>query len=89
MAETLEDRVPGMGFSFTQPIEMRFNELIAGVRSDVAVSVFGDDLDMAAIADHFTPAEATRLALEAGCDAYETKPVELPSLLATMEKLLA
>jgi cobalt-zinc-cadmium resistance protein CzcA len=46
MAEALERRVPGMGFSFTQPIEMRFNELIAGVRSDVAVSVFGDDLDV-------------------------------------------
>jgi len=46
MAETLEHRIPGMGFSFTQPIEMRFNELIAGVRSDVAVSVFGDDLDV-------------------------------------------
>jgi len=46
MSEMLEHRVPGMGFSFTQPIEMRFNELIAGVRSDVAVSVFGDDLDV-------------------------------------------
>ena len=46
MAETLEERIPGMGFSFTQPIEMRFNELIAGVRSDVAVSIFGDDLDV-------------------------------------------
>jgi cobalt-zinc-cadmium resistance protein CzcA len=46
MAEALERGVPGMGFSFTQPIEMRFNELIAGVRSDVAVSVFGDDLDV-------------------------------------------
>lgn len=44
MSEALEERIPGMGFSFTQPIEMRFNELIAGVRSDVAVSVFGDDL---------------------------------------------
>jgi cobalt-zinc-cadmium resistance protein CzcA len=46
MAESLEHKVPGMGFSFTQPIEMRFNELIAGVRSDVAVSVFGDDLQV-------------------------------------------
>jgi len=46
MAEALEAKVPGMGFSLTQPIEMRFNELIAGVRSDVAVSVFGDDLDV-------------------------------------------
>jgi cobalt-zinc-cadmium resistance protein CzcA len=38
-------RVPGNAYEFTQPIEMRFNELIAGVRSDVAVKVFGDDLE--------------------------------------------
>ena len=38
-------RVAGNNYEFTQPIEMRFNELIAGVRSDVAVKVFGDDLD--------------------------------------------
>lgn len=36
----------GNVYEFTQPIEMRFNELIAGVRSDVAVKVFGDDLDV-------------------------------------------
>ena len=45
MSEALEEAVPGIGFSFTQPIEMRFNELIAGVRSDVGVKLFGDDLD--------------------------------------------
>jgi cobalt-zinc-cadmium resistance protein CzcA len=45
MADRLNRNVPGMGYSFTQPIEMRFNELIAGVRSDIAVSIFGDDLD--------------------------------------------
>jgi cobalt-zinc-cadmium resistance protein CzcA len=39
-------RVPGNNYEFTQPIEMRMNELIAGVRSDVAVKVFGDDLDL-------------------------------------------
>ncbi|MBY0274070.1 CusA/CzcA family heavy metal efflux RND transporter, partial [Candidatus Binatia bacterium] len=37
--------VPGNNYEFTQPIQMRFNELIAGVRSDVAVKIFGDDLD--------------------------------------------
>ena len=37
--------VPGNNFEFTQPIQMRFNELISGVRSDVAVKVFGDDMD--------------------------------------------
>jgi heavy metal efflux system protein len=46
MNETLSRDVPGAGFSWTQPIEMRFSELIAGVRSDVAVKLFGDDLDL-------------------------------------------
>ena len=36
--------VPGIGLSFTQPIELRFNELIAGARGDIAVKIFGDDL---------------------------------------------
>jgi cobalt-zinc-cadmium resistance protein CzcA len=44
MSESLED-VPGTKYEFLQPIQMRFNELIAGVRSDVAVKLFGDDLD--------------------------------------------
>lgn len=43
--------VPGNNYEFTQPIQMRFNELISGVRADVAVKVFGDDLDtLAALA---------------------------------------
>jgi cobalt-zinc-cadmium resistance protein CzcA len=37
-------QAPGNNYEFTQPIQMRFNELIAGVRSDVAVRVFGDEL---------------------------------------------
>ncbi|MCX4188975.1 efflux RND transporter permease subunit [Methylophaga sp. OBS3] len=39
------EAVPGNKYEFTQPIEMRFNELIAGVRADVAVHIYGDDLD--------------------------------------------
>lgn len=38
--------VPGSNYEFTQPIQMRFNELISGVRSDVAVKVFGDDMQI-------------------------------------------
>ena len=37
--------VPGNNYEFTQPIQMRFNELISGVRSDVGIKVFGDNLD--------------------------------------------
>ncbi len=39
-------KIPGNNYEFTQPIQMRFNELISGVRSDVAVKVFGDDMDV-------------------------------------------
>jgi len=38
-------QLPGNNYEYTQPIQMRFNELIAGVRSDVAVKVFGDDFE--------------------------------------------
>jgi len=37
--------IPGNNYEFTQPIQMRFNELISGVRSDLGVKIFGDDLD--------------------------------------------
>ncbi len=50
--EALADRfkealaiIPGIEYEFTQPIEMRFNELITGVRSDIAIKIFGDDLE--------------------------------------------
>ncbi|TXH04490.1 MAG: CusA/CzcA family heavy metal efflux RND transporter [Nevskiaceae bacterium] len=43
--EDMAKSVPGTITGFSQPIQLRFNELISGVRSDVAVKVFGDDLD--------------------------------------------
>ncbi|MBI3933091.1 MAG: efflux RND transporter permease subunit [Acidobacteria bacterium] len=46
MDEALQKEVAGSGFGYTQPIEMRFNEMIAGARSDIAVSIYGDDLDI-------------------------------------------
>ncbi|MSQ98709.1 MAG: CusA/CzcA family heavy metal efflux RND transporter [Xanthomonadales bacterium] len=43
--EALVTPIPGNRYEFLQPIQMRFNELIAGVRSELAVKVFGDDFD--------------------------------------------
>jgi cobalt-zinc-cadmium resistance protein CzcA len=43
---SLYDSVPGAVFAFTQPIELRFAELIAGARSDVAIHLYGSDLDL-------------------------------------------
>jgi heavy metal efflux system protein len=45
MQEAVE-QLPGNNYEFTQPIQMRFNELISGVRSDVAVKIFGDDMNV-------------------------------------------
>ncbi len=42
-------QIPGVNYEFTQPIEMRFNELMTGIRQDVAVKIFGEDLDVLAI----------------------------------------
>lgn len=44
MAEALED-LPGMEFEISQPIQMRQNELMTGIQQDVAIKIFGDDLD--------------------------------------------
>jgi len=43
--ETAVKELPGNNYEFTQPIQMRFNELISGVRSDLGIKVFGDDLE--------------------------------------------
>ncbi|HEY9041561.1 MAG TPA: CusA/CzcA family heavy metal efflux RND transporter [Rheinheimera sp.] len=44
--EAALEQLPGNNYEFTQPIQMRFNELISGVRADVGIKVFGDDLDV-------------------------------------------
>jgi cobalt-zinc-cadmium resistance protein CzcA len=46
MDQALTKNVPGVKFGFSQPIEMRVNELVAGVKSDVAVLIYGPDLDV-------------------------------------------
>ncbi|MFL1896597.1 CusA/CzcA family heavy metal efflux RND transporter [Aquimarina sp. 2-A2] len=49
LVQKIKDEIsilPGVNFEFTQPIEMRFNELLTGVREDVAIKLFGEDLDV-------------------------------------------
>jgi cobalt-zinc-cadmium resistance protein CzcA len=44
--EKVLNMIPGVTYEFTQPIQMRFNELIAGVREDIAIKIFGEDPDL-------------------------------------------
>ena len=46
MRDKLNQEVPEANYNFTQPIAMRVNELVSGVRADIAVKVFGDDIDV-------------------------------------------
>ena len=72
LVRELEDAaasVPGNNYEFTQPIEMRFNELISGVRSDVAVKVYGDDLPIRCLRSARRSSESSR-----PCPAARTSP---------------
>ncbi len=48
MSKVLAEEVPGTSVEFTQPIQMRFNEMIAGARSEIVVKIFGEDLNVLA-----------------------------------------
>ncbi|MFO0767148.1 MAG: CusA/CzcA family heavy metal efflux RND transporter [Nitrospiraceae bacterium] len=78
------EAVPGVGLGFTQPIEMRFNELIAGTRSDLAVKIFGPDLDVLK-----QQAEAVARVLETVPGAADVKVEQvagLPLLRVTIDR---
>ncbi|MEQ8573685.1 MAG: CusA/CzcA family heavy metal efflux RND transporter, partial [Fulvivirga sp.] len=70
--------IPGVDFEFTQPIEMRFNELITGVRADLAIKIFGEDLDIL----HKTALEVERVIqnIEGAADITVEKVAGLPQM---------
>lgn len=70
--------IPGNNYEITQPIEMRFNELIAGVRSDVAIRIYGDDLEV--LADLGTQAEAILSQVEGSKDVRVAQVSGLPMI---------
>jgi cobalt-zinc-cadmium resistance protein CzcA len=77
-------KVPGNNYEFTQPIQMRFNELLSGVRSDVAVKVFGDDMETM----NSTAGEiAEVLERVPGADAVKVEPTTgLPMLTVRIDR---
>ena len=78
------EEVPGNNYEFTQPIQMRFNELISGVRSDVGVKIFGDDMD---VLRRSGDAVAKVLGTVAGADAVKVEQVTgLPMLTVQFKR---
>jgi cobalt-zinc-cadmium resistance protein CzcA len=85
--ETALSQHLGNAYEFTQPIQMRFNELIAGVRSDVAVSVYGDDF---AVMDQTAQKVAKTLRGVRGAADVKVEQVSgQPTITATVDRTAA
>ena len=83
MQEALED-IPGVNFGFQQPIQMRFNELMTGARQDVAIKIYGDDLDI-------LTQQANQLGkiiqpIDGAKDVYIEKVTGLPQILVKFDR---
>ncbi|GAB3028558.1 efflux RND transporter permease subunit [Bowmanella dokdonensis] len=81
--QQVED-VPGNNYEFTQPIEMRFNELIAGVRADVALRIYGDDLDR--LKTYGEKATALLAGIEGATDVRLEQLSGLPTLVVEPQR---
>src|SRR6056297_2583966 len=77
-------QLPGNNYEFTQPIEMRFNSLISGVRADLAIKVFGDDLDTLLDTANEILAEVQRI--DGAADASVEQVGGLPMLAVVPER---
>lgn len=75
---------PGIEYEFTQPIEMRFNELVTGVRSDIAVKIFGEDLNY--LAEKANEIAAQARTVEGAADVIVEKTVGLPQMRVTYNR---
>ena len=76
--------IPGNNYEFTQPIQMRFNELLSGVRADVAVKVFGDDLEQLLTAGQAV--EKVVSGIEGARDVSVEQVTGLPTLQITPDR---
>jgi cobalt-zinc-cadmium resistance protein CzcA len=79
------DAFPEVSFEFTQPIQMRFNELIAGVKSDIAVKIFGEDLQE--LFDHATEASRYIRSIEGVGDIKVQQIEGIPQLVVKYNRV--
>ncbi len=81
MSRELQEELPDVAFGFTQPIEMRVDELVAGVKADVAVLLYGDDVD--ALAKYSKAIERVLKGIEGSADVKADYQSNLRALTIT------
>ena len=79
--EATVNRIPGSKYEFIQPIQMRFNELIAGVRSEVAIKIYGDDLET--LVNLGSQVETLLQTVAGNADVQSEQVIGLPMLTVT------
>jgi heavy metal efflux system protein len=82
--EKLVRAIPGNNYEFTQPVQMRMNELIAGVRAEVAIKVFGDDMEQLEAIGSKVEAVAKRI--EGNADVKLEQVTGLPLLVVQPDR---
>ena len=81
------DTLPGIKYSFTQPIEMRVSEMIIGVRGDIAVKIFGPDLNL--LNQYATEVEAVLRTIPGNQDVYTVQNDGVQYLRVVVDRLQA
>ncbi len=82
--KALLNKIPGIDVEFTQPIEMRFNELITGARADLAIKLFGTDLDI--LNRKANEIEAAIRNVEGAADITVEKTAGLPQMIVKYDR---
>ncbi len=82
--EAAVERIPGSKYEIVQPIQMRFNELIAGVRSEIAIKVYGDELD--ALVELGSQVETLLHGIAGNADVQAEQVTGLPMLTVTPDR---
>jgi cobalt-zinc-cadmium resistance protein CzcA len=83
MSEALE-KIPGVTFGFQQPIQMRFNELMTGVKQDVAVKIYGEDLNI--LSELSRQVAKIVLTVQGAQDLYVEEVTGLDQIVVTMDR---
>lgn len=78
------ENIPGVTFGFQQPIQMRFNELMTGVKQDVAIKIFGEDLDV--LTDLSKKVAGIASGVEGIKDMYVEEVTGLPQIVITINR---
>jgi len=75
--------VPGVGFEFSQPIQLRFNELMTGSKADIAIKLFGEDLDQ--LYQSATEAESVISKIDGVATVNVEQTIGMPQIMVTYD----